>query len=170
MTVVYHLPAPPTSVWEVSISSIFVSSSFIIPTPSLLPSYLSLYPLSVLMNWKINVLFIMETGSGDQWRIHSVIVGEEPGKHWLDVVIRDTRVNHLKETESRTPSGQQLNSSYTTGLGGIGEEGHLFRRRQMNVTLGQVYVKTWSRIPCTSRMEPSITTNHCVTGDSQHLS
>ena len=45
MTTVYHLPAPPTSVWESSISSIFVSSSFITPTPSLLPSYLSLYPL-----------------------------------------------------------------------------------------------------------------------------
>ena len=33
MTSVYHLPAPP-SVWESSISTLFISSSFTTPTPS----------------------------------------------------------------------------------------------------------------------------------------
>jgi hypothetical protein len=37
MTSAYHLPHPP-SVWESSVSSTFTSSSFITPTPSLLPS------------------------------------------------------------------------------------------------------------------------------------
>ena len=36
-------PTPP-SVWEDSISSNLISSSFITPTPSLLPCYLSFYP------------------------------------------------------------------------------------------------------------------------------